>query len=64
MQLAAMKKPVFLAQGAACPDCSSKILSKDGIWKAYLESAYLEGVYELTCPRCQSTHQLPIKKAG
>jgi len=64
MQLAAMKLPVFMDRGATCPDCSSKLSSKDGTWKAYLQSAYLEGVYELTCPRCSRTHHLPIKKAG
>jgi hypothetical protein len=64
MQLAATDLPAFLGQGVTCPHCSSKLSSKDGSWKEYPESAYLEGVYELRCPGCQRTHRLPIKKAG
>jgi len=64
MQLAVMDLSVFLDRGVTCPDCSSKLLPKNGTWKPYPQSAYLEGVYELACPHCRRSHNVPIKKVG
>jgi DNA-directed RNA polymerase subunit RPC12/RpoP len=64
MQLAVMELSAFLERGVTCPNCSSRLSSKDGTWSPYPLSAYLEGVYELACPRCGKSHNVPIKKVG